>query len=244
LKLPKRFKEIGIFSIILIVALSYGIYFFLQDTTEDSIKQSLFEQQRQRQLDSNKAISQHIASDLDVILTNLKVVANSIQVQEGNLAEQILNEIYNDTKQQVGKTDILFIADKSGVIRLAVSEGADQSYIVGADISFRDYINQTKTTLEPVFSTGLSSFDGIYRIIITYPIINRETEQYEGLVAAAIPTVNFFERFGNVYGIKSQYLAALDKNATHLVHGNAHSQCVILDRQEFFWGIHTKLYKK
>jgi C4-dicarboxylate-specific signal transduction histidine kinase len=141
LKLPKRFKEIGIFSIILIVALSYGIYFFLQDTTEDSIKQSLFEQQRQRQLDSNKAISQHIASDLDVILTNLKVVANSIQVQEGNLAEQILNEIYNDTKQQVGKTDILFIADKSGVIRLAVSEGADQSSIVGADISFRDYIN-------------------------------------------------------------------------------------------------------
>ena len=122
MKLPKRFKEIGIFSIILIVALSYGIYFFLQDTTEDSIKQSLFGQQRQRQLDSNKAISQHIASDIDVILTDLKpkLVANSIYVQQENLTgtntEQILNEIYNDTKQQVGKTDILFVADKSGVI--------------------------------------------------------------------------------------------------------------------------------
>jgi signal transduction histidine kinase len=225
LKLPKRFKEIGIFSIILIVALSYGIYFFLQDTTEDSIKQSLFGQQRQRQLDSNKAISQHIASDIDVILTDLKLVANSIYVQQGNLTgtntEQILNEIYNDTKQQVGKTDILFIADKSGVIRLAASDGADQSSFVGVNVSFRDYVNQTKTTLKPVFSTGLSSLDGIYRIIITYPIINRETGQYEGLVAAAIPTVDFFERFGNVYDIRSQYLAALDRNATHLVHGNA-----------------------
>jgi flagellar basal body-associated protein FliL len=83
LKFPKRFKEIGIISIILIVALSYGIYFFLQDNTEDSIKQSLFEQQRQRQLDTNKAISQHIAYNMDVILTNLKVVANSIYVQQG-----------------------------------------------------------------------------------------------------------------------------------------------------------------
>jgi hypothetical protein len=58
--------------------------------------------QRQRQLDSNKAISQHIGSDIDVILTDLKLVANSINVQQGNLTgtntEQILNEIYNDTK--------------------------------------------------------------------------------------------------------------------------------------------------
>ncbi|HJR48057.1 MAG TPA: sensor histidine kinase [Nitrososphaeraceae archaeon] len=224
MRLPKRFREIGIVSIILIVALSYGIYFFLQDTTEDSIKQSLFGQQRQRQLDSNEAISQHIASEIDVILTDLKLVANSIYVQQGNLTgtntEQILNEIYNDTKQQVGKTDILFIADKSGVIRLAASDGAESSF-VDVNVSFRDYVNQTKTTLKPVFSTGLNSLDGIYRIIITYPIIYRETGQYEGLVAAAIPTVDFFERFGNIYGIRSQYLAALDRNATHLVHGNA-----------------------
>jgi signal transduction histidine kinase len=225
LKFPKRFKETGIISIILIVALSYGIYFFLQDNTEDSIKQSLFEQQRQRQLDTNKAISQHIASNMDVILTNLKVVANSIYVQQGNLTgakpEQVLIEIYNDTKQQVGKTGILFIVDKNGVIRLTASDETDQSSFIDVNVSFRDYFNQTKSALKPVFSTGLSSLDGIYRIIITYPIIGRETGQYEGLVAAAIPTIDFFKRFGNVYGIKSQYLAALDRDATHLVHGNA-----------------------
>ncbi|MGI8833557.1 MAG: hypothetical protein ACR2IS_13105, partial [Nitrososphaeraceae archaeon] len=72
LKPPKRFIEIGIISIVLIVILSYGSNFFFQDITEDNIKQTLFEQQRQRQLDSNKAISQHIASDIDSILTKTK----------------------------------------------------------------------------------------------------------------------------------------------------------------------------
>jgi signal transduction histidine kinase len=162
---------------------------------------------------------------MDVILTNLKVVANFIYVQQGNLTgaktEQVLIEIYNDTKQQIGKAGILLIVDKNGVIRLAASDEADQSSFIGLNVSFRDYVNQTKSALKPVFSTGLSSLDGIYRIIITYPIIGRETGQYEGLVAAAIPTIDFFKRFGNVYGIKSQYLAALDRNATHLVRDNA-----------------------
>jgi hypothetical protein len=66
--------------------------------TEDSIKQSLFEQQRHRQLDSNKAVSQHIVSDIGSILANLKIVANSVYVQQGNLTgnktEQILGEVY------------------------------------------------------------------------------------------------------------------------------------------------------
>lgn len=110
---PKRFREIGIISIILIVSLSYGLYFILQDLTEDSIKTSLFEQQRLRQLDTNNAISQHVASDIDSILSKLKVVANSIYVQQGSLTEnkteQILQEMYNETTQLVGKADNLFI---------------------------------------------------------------------------------------------------------------------------------------
>jgi signal transduction histidine kinase len=224
LKPPKRFIEIGIISIVLIVILSYGLYFLFQDITEDNIKQTLFEQQRQRQLDSNKAISQHIASDIDSILTKLKVVANFGSVQQGNLTgdktEQILGEMYNDARAQVGKTDILYILDKNGIIKLVASDDENQRLLVGTNISFRGYVNQTKTTLEPVFSNGLRSLDGTYRIVITYPIINRETGQYEGLVAAALPTAEFFKRFGNVYDIKSQYLAALDRNATHLVHGN------------------------
>lgn len=185
---------------------------------------SLFEQQRLRQLDTNNAISQHVSSNIDSILTKLQVIANSPYAQQGNLTdrrtEQLLQQMYNETKQLVGNTDNLFIVDRDGIITQIASDQEYQSSLIGRDISFRDYVNQTKTTLKPVFSTGLLSPDGTYRIVITYPIINRETGQYQGFAGAGIPTVDFFERFGNVYDINSQYLAALDGNATHLVHSN------------------------
>lgn len=225
MKFPKRFKEIGIISIVLIVSLSYGLYFFLQGLTEDSINTSLFEQQRLGQLDTNNAISQHISSDLDSIVSRLKVIANSVYAQQSNLSgngiEQILQEMYNDTTQLVGKADNLFIVDRNGIItQIASNQEQQLRSLAGTNVSLIDYANQTKTTLKPVFSTGLLSPDGTYRIVITYPILNRETGQYLGFVGAGIPTVDFFSGFGNVYDIESQYLAALDRNATHLVHSN------------------------
>jgi signal transduction histidine kinase len=53
---------------------------------------------------------------------------------------------------------------------------------------------------------------------MTYPIINRETGEYVGLVGAEIPTISFFEYYGNIYDIKSQYLAVLDRNSVQLIH--------------------------
>lgn len=228
LKIPKRFIEIGIISIVLIVSLSYGLFFFLQGVTEENIKSNLFEQQRLRQLDKNKAISQHIATDIDSILSRLKVVASSADVQESNLTgnligselEQLLQDMYDENKQLVGDADNFFVVDKSNIIKLVASDNEYQSSLVGTNISHTDYANQTELTRKPVFSTGLRTSDGIYRIIITYPILSSETGQYEGFVGAGIPTVEFFERFGNVYDIKSEYLAALDKDAIQLVHSN------------------------
>ena len=160
---------------------------------------------------------------MDSILSKLKVVANSVYVQQGDLTEnrtgEILQEMYNETKQMVGKADNLFIVDRNGVIKFIASDQEHQRSFVGRDVSFRDYANQTKTTLKPVFSTGFISLDGTYGIVLTQPIINRETGLYQGFVGALIPTIDFFKRFGNVYDIKSQYLA-LDRNATHLVHSN------------------------
>jgi len=161
---------------------------------------------------------------MDSILSKLKVVANSVYVQQGDLTEnrtgEILQEMYNETKQMVGKADNLFIVDRDGVITFIASDQERQRSFVGRDVSFRDYANQTKTTLKPVFSTGFISLDGTYGIVLTQPIINRETGLYQGFVGALIPTIDFFKRFGNVYDIKSQYLVALDRNATHLVHSN------------------------
>jgi signal transduction histidine kinase len=228
-KFHRNLPKIGIMLVISIIALSYGLYFLFQDTAENDIKQRLFEQERQQLLDANKAISQNIISDLDSILTKLKVIAVSPYIHEGDdtqawdTTKPLVQEMYDETKELVGKTDGMFVIDKSGIIRvnaLTEEEQKKQNTFVGTNISHREYVNQVKTTREPVFSTGLFSLDGVYRMFIAYPILNEETNEYMGLVSASIPTVDFFSRFGNVYDVQSQYLIALDRIANYLTHGN------------------------
>ena len=228
-RFQRNLPKIGIILVIFIIAFSYGLYFLFQDTAENEIKERLFEQERQQLLDANKAISQNIISDLDSILTKLKVITVSSYIQEGedtetwDKSEPLVQEMYDETKELVGKTDGMFLIDKSGIIRvnaLTEEEQKRQNTFVGTNISHRDYVNQAKTTHEPVFSTGLFSLDGVYRMFIVYPILNGDTNEYMGLVSASIPTVDFFSRFGSIYNVQSQYLIALDRNGNYLTHGN------------------------
>lgn len=72
-----RVKEISIISIILIIIISYGLFFYLQNITEHSIRSSLFEQQQERQVQATKAISEHIGSDLRLVMSILQGLADS-----------------------------------------------------------------------------------------------------------------------------------------------------------------------
>ena len=80
----RKTKEVAIF-IVLIIVISYGLFFFLQNNTESNIRNSLFEQQKQRQIGSTLALSQHISSDLDSIMARLQDLANSAYLQQGDL---------------------------------------------------------------------------------------------------------------------------------------------------------------
>jgi hypothetical protein len=72
--------------------------------------------------------------------------------------------------------------------------------------------------LTPVFSGGFER-QGIYRIFITYPIIDRVTKEYQGMVGVSISTVAFFSHYGNVEQINTQFLVPLDRNGTILANG-------------------------
>ena len=48
----EKTKKIAIVSIALVLTVSYGLFFYLQTITENDIKNSLIQQQRQRQIDS------------------------------------------------------------------------------------------------------------------------------------------------------------------------------------------------
>src|ERR687895_1257620 len=211
-------KEITILSIVLIIAVSYGLFFYLQNNTENNIRNSLFEQQKQRQIESTKALSNHIASDLDLIMSKLELLANSGTLQQGNLVGNKTTEELEKTYQQINsKTplDRLFILDKNNIVKSSIAAN-DLPRFVGVNFSDREWARETKDMQMPVYSNGFEGRDGVYRIAITFPIINEGA--YIGLVAASLSTIPFFEHYGNIYDIKSQYLAVLDRNASQLIH--------------------------
>jgi len=194
-------KKIAIICIIIIIAASYGLFFFLQNSTERDIKNSLFADQKQRQTESTKAISQHINSDLNLILANLKILGNYGHVQNGKISNINVSNLMQEIYAQINPiADRLFIMNQNGTLILEKAQ-SDQQTRIGRNISKLAWITKSKIDEAPTFSSGYVGLDGIYRIGITYPIINRDTGQFIGLLRAAIPSMKFFSHYGNLYDI-------------------------------------------
>ena len=165
-------------------------------------------------------MAQHIGSDLSLVASILQGLADSTYLQQGELYGDRVDKLMRERFDQINnitRVDGLFIADGDDIITYNIVTEGHRSF-VNIDISFTDYVQETKNTLRPVFSEGFEGIDGIYRIAITFPIIDRENGQYIGMVGVQIPTIDFFARYGNVYSIESLYLASLDRNAVHLIH--------------------------
>ena len=216
-------RKISVISIVLIVVISYGGFFYLQGDTENKIENSLFEQQKERQIQITKAISQHISSDLDSIMIRLKVLGDSVSGQQGDLSSNNTKRIMNDTYFQINKiasADRLFILDKDdNVAAINITSKEKNAFLDSTTkLSNTNWIRETKSKLLPIFSNGLKGEDGKYRIAISYPVVNKYSTRYMGMVGALLPAVDFFQHYGNIYDIKSQYIAVLDSDSVQLVH--------------------------
>jgi signal transduction histidine kinase len=216
-------RKISVISIVLIVVISYAGFFYLQGDTENKIENSLFEQQKERQIQITKAISQHISSDLDSIMIRLKVLGDSVSGQQGDLSSNNTKRIMNDTYFQINKiasADRLFILDKDdNVAAINITSKEKNAFLdTTTKLSNTNWIRETKSKLLPIFSNGLKGEDGKYRIAISYPVVDKYSTRYMGMVGALLPAVDFFQHYGNIYDIKSQYIAVLDSDSVQLVH--------------------------
>jgi signal transduction histidine kinase len=216
----RKTKEVAIIFIVLIIVISYGLFFYLQNNTESNIRNSLFEQQKQRQIGSILALSQHIGSDLDSIMARLQDLANSVYLQQGDLlssntTKKLMEQMYVQMNN-ITKVDRLLILDENNIERSSSIVPKGEQTFVGINFSYRDWVRDTKSTLMPIFSNGFVGRDGKYRIAITHPIINIKTGKYIGLVAALIPTTEFFAHYGNIYNIKSNFLVVFDKKGNYI----------------------------
>jgi signal transduction histidine kinase len=207
-----------IISMILITAAFYSLLFYQQYIGEQNIRNSIFQEYRNNQIEITEALSEHISSDLRLISSILQGLSDSSYLQQGELygdkVENLVVERFNQINN-ISKIDGLFLADKNNVITYnKVSEG--QRSFVNIDISLREYVNETRSTLNPAFSNGFKGIDGTYKIALTFPIINRDSNEYLGMVGVEIPSVDFFARYGNVYNVDSQFLVTYDRNSSYI----------------------------
>jgi hypothetical protein len=91
-----RAKVIAIISIVSIISISYGLFFYFQDITESNIKDNLFAQHRDRQIEATRTLSQHIGSDLGLVEARLESLSNSIYLQQGDLTSNKTKKLMQD----------------------------------------------------------------------------------------------------------------------------------------------------
>ncbi|HEY7082025.1 MAG TPA: ATP-binding protein [Nitrososphaeraceae archaeon] len=215
----KRIREIGVISIILIVAFSIGLLIYIQSITEQDIRSNLLSQQKQRQIASTRDISLHAGSDLNLVVGMLDGLANSLYLQEGEFSSINASKLVSEKYTQFSKViDRLFLLDKNNIVKLSFSPAGSEGAILGADYSQRNWVIDTRNTHKPVFSSGFER-EGMYTIFVSYPIINRNSGEFLGVIATSIPTIPFFSHYGNVEHIDRQFLVAYDTNGTMLANG-------------------------
>jgi signal transduction histidine kinase len=214
-------KEIGIISIVVIIVSSFGLFFYQQNITEQNVKNSIFTQYKDRQIESTQTISEHISSDLQLIMSILQGIADSSLLQQGLLYGDRIDKMMREKFYEINnvtKVDTIFIGDKDDIISYEIVTEGTRSFM-NIDISFRDYIQETKNTLRPVFSDGFKGIDNIERIALSVPIVNSSSGEYMGIVGVKIPTEPFFSLYGNIQDINSQFLIVYDKKGTLLAVG-------------------------
>jgi signal transduction histidine kinase len=222
-QVPGKVTQLGVISIIVIVVISYTLFFYLQNLTENNIKNRLFNEQKQKQLDSTRAVSQHISSDLDAVMARLEGLANTGYLQNGlfsdndnsSKSKRLMEENYQQINTII---DRLFLLDKNNIVKMNLVPTGQNNFL-GTNSSDIYWIRETQTEHKPIFSNGYVGRDGKYRIGLGYPILNRETREYLGLVGAVILTETFFAKYGNIHNINSQFLVVYDRNATLLAVG-------------------------
>ncbi len=206
----------------IIIAASFAFFFYFQQQTEQGIRDTVLDQQKQIQKETTKALAQHIRSDLSSIMTSLQGLSHSEYLQQGDLTsnstESLLKSYYHQLNSST-PVDKLFVLDTNGVVKVNIVPQGQPAFI-GRDFSYLEWVKETKNTLSPQFSDGFIGADKKHRIAVTYPIIINSTSgtNYVGLVGAVIPTVEMFRYYGNIYDIESRYLSVLDSKGVLHAH--------------------------
>ena len=207
-------------AIAVIVVAAFSSYFYLQAITEANFRNALLEQQKLRQIDNTEALAIHIASDIDGVVLRLERLAAQPAFQSGEFTSEEANRLLWETDVEIGKVtliDSIGLADANNI--LVNTSYEEYRKYMGVDRSSTEYVREVRATMKPYVSSGYMGVTGTYYVAVVVPIISQTSGEPIGVLSAALPTIKFFERYGEIYDTDAQSIVGLDRKGTVLAAG-------------------------
>ena len=179
---------------LIIISISFALFFYFQQQTESEIKESIFEQQQKNQMDKTKAIAENVESTLNLIMAKLEGLSTSEVLRQGNFQSADTREILNDRFEQINDItpiDRLFLIDENGTSKMNAAN-RDLPPYTGVNFHHFKWIRESKDSLSPVFSDTYTGLDGKYKIGLAYPVVvNSSKGGYAGSIVVVMPASEF-----------------------------------------------------
>ena len=213
--------------VVSIASSSLILLVFLQNFTESTVRKNIFDQQIDRQEEVTTSISQSIGSDLGNLVSVLDGLADSDLLQSGDFASDETTKLINEKLQRYGaEVSNIFLLDRNNIVTLAMPgpnmTKDDTDLKAGDDLSQRQWVKDTRTESEAPYFTGGFERQGVYKEFITFPILDRKTNEKLGIIGASISTLPFFSTYGNLEDLDEQFLVVYDKTGNIITNpGNA-----------------------
>lgn len=128
-------------------------------------------------------------------------IANSNYIQGGELSgngtSRLLAENYIPVRESI---ESIFILNRNDIVTEIIrSASEDEDNYVGASHFGEDCVVDARRTLSPILSKSYTNSNGTSYVVLPYPIIQRETGEYLGMVVASIPLKQILGGFGSPY---------------------------------------------
>jgi two-component system sensor histidine kinase HydH len=190
---------------------------------EENIKTTIIENHVEIQEIITKSISKNISSELESIVFELLLLAESDELQNDigtTESNKLIGQTFNRLNS-ISPTAQILALDKTFKVLSQVSKKHDS--LVGTTVKgLSELIDSEKNTLpsEPsILTIDTPLFDEL-EIAIIFPIINKQTNTSEGLLLVTLSSSEFFQQHGNIYDVDSQFLTVMDENHVLVIHPN------------------------
>lgn len=194
----------------LIVISVITIGFYINDFTKTNIRESLIEEKSDIQMIMTKSLAASVNSEFQRLLIDMKTISQSTQVQKSLTSSQTqkyLISSWNDINS-ITKISDIFLVDESLTIVSQVNH--EKFRLVGLDLRNIQSSDEFKT--KPGYSGEIISTDGIYRVLVSSPIIDSTSGEFKGIVFGIIEPSEIISKYIGIYEIELSSITIFDEN--------------------------------